>query len=206
MPSPSAAEEHLRVIRSLMEKATIYRAISAQAALFAGTLACAVGLFAQMKQAAPDSDQIFVIRWFCVLGLGAAANFYFLHRDARLRGETFASAGMRMALRAMAPPLVCGGCLSFLASETVTAALWILFYGLALLSTGHFAPRSLERLGYAFVAAGLAAVFLQKGGVFDNMSGAADLLMAVCFGLFHLVYAAFAWPRSQPQSALTTSS
>jgi hypothetical protein len=35
---PSKAEEDLRVIRSLMERATIYRAISAPTALVAGSL------------------------------------------------------------------------------------------------------------------------------------------------------------------------
>ena len=38
MPTRSEAEEHLRVIRSLMEKATIYRAISAPTALLGGVL------------------------------------------------------------------------------------------------------------------------------------------------------------------------
>jgi len=42
MPTRSDAEEHLRIIRSLMEKATIYRAISAPAALVGGALAVAL--------------------------------------------------------------------------------------------------------------------------------------------------------------------
>ena len=36
MIARSEAEEHLRIIRSLMEKATIYRALSAPAALVGG--------------------------------------------------------------------------------------------------------------------------------------------------------------------------
>lgn len=38
----SAAEEHLRVIRELMERATVYRAVSAPAALFCGLIALSV--------------------------------------------------------------------------------------------------------------------------------------------------------------------
>jgi len=41
MNERSRGEEHLRVIRSLMERATIYRAISAPTALLGGLLALA---------------------------------------------------------------------------------------------------------------------------------------------------------------------
>ncbi len=42
MQTATEAEEHLRVIRSLMEKATIYRAVSAPTALAAGMAALIV--------------------------------------------------------------------------------------------------------------------------------------------------------------------
>ena len=43
MKSPDAAAEHLRTIRSLMERATVYRAISGPGALLGGVLALGVG-------------------------------------------------------------------------------------------------------------------------------------------------------------------
>ena len=193
MPSPSAAEEHLRVIRSLMEKATIYRAISAQAALVAGSIACGVGFLIPKM----GSSSNFVWRWFAVLAVSAAVNFYFLHRDARRRGEPFVSAGMRMALRAMWPPLVCGGVVAFIFPAGWIVPFWLMFYGLALLSTVHFAPRSLERLGYVFLSCGLVALAMDTY-VRASLILPPDRLMAVTFGLLHIVYAACTWPRTQP--------
>src|SRR4051812_44632704 len=139
MPQPSDAEDHLRIIRSLMEKATIYRAISAHAALIGGVLACVAGgllagsndpfvkgLAGSRVHAVNAQVFGFQMKWFTVLVLSAAANFYFLYRDAERRGGGFLSPGMRPALRGgvPAPPwgagparplaptgLAAGGCL-----------------------------------------------------------------------------------------------
>ena len=121
MPSPSAAEEHLRLIRSLMERATIYRAIAAQAALIGGILSLVAGgllagkhdyfvtLLARAGVLAVNADLFgFLIKWTIVLVLAAAANFFYLYRNARSRHEPFISPGMRLALRAMTPALLCG--------------------------------------------------------------------------------------------------
>ncbi|MFL2480182.1 MAG: hypothetical protein ACJ0K4_11600 [Verrucomicrobiales bacterium] len=45
MKDSDHAVEHLKVIRGMMEKATIYRAISAPAAIFGGLLAMLVGFY-----------------------------------------------------------------------------------------------------------------------------------------------------------------
>jgi len=205
MPSPSAAEEHLRVIRSLMEKATIYRAISANAAIVAGTLACVSGFFLDGFHDTPATPIAFRVKWLCVLVLSSAVNFYFLRRDAVRRGEAFISAGMRMALRAMLPALLCGGVFTALFSEGTVVIFWMLFYGLALLSTVHFAPKSLERLGWAFLVVSIATLAI---GIYNGRMGVgpgeADRLMAFTFGLFHLVYAVCAWPRRQTEPVLAT--
>lgn len=205
MPSPSAAEEHLRVIRSLMEKATVYRAISANAALVAGTLACVSGFLLDRFHDVPATPFAFRVKWLCVLVLSSAINFYFLRRDALRRGEAFISAGMRMALRAMFPALLCGGVFTMLFTEGTVVAFWMLSYGLALLSTVHFAPKSLERLGWAFLAVAIVTLAI---GIYQGKLGVgpgdADRLMAFTFGFFHLVYAVCAWPRRQSEPELAT--
>ena len=205
MPSPSAAEEHLRVIRSLMEKATVYRAISANAAIVAGTLACVSGFLLDGFHDTPATPFAFRLKWLCVLVLSSAINFYFLRRDALRRGEAFISAGMRMALRAMLPALLCGGVFTALFAEGAVVIFWMLFYGLALLSTVHFAPKSLERLGWAFLLVGMATL---ASGIYKGRMGVgpgdADQLMAFTFGFFHLFYAVCAWPRRQSEPELAT--
>jgi hypothetical protein len=202
MLNPQSAEEHLRVIRSLMEKATVYRAISAHAAVVAGGLALAAAfLLPDLHDGAEGERWAFRLKWLVVLMFSALANFYFLHRDSGRRGEAFISAGMRMAFRAMSPALLFGGVFTILMSEWDVVPFWQISYGLALLSTVHFAPRSLERLGWSFLLIGLSlALWISfsshEGMVSFGRFCAPDVAMAGTFGLFHLIYAAFTWPRT----------
>ena len=87
----------------------------------------------------------------------------------------------------------------------------MLFYGVGLLATFHFAPRSITRLGWAFLAAGMGSFYLvltEKVEAFvaphaTGMSGthlSANILMAATFGLFHLIYAACTWTRRPAES------
>ena len=202
------AEENLRVIRSLMEKATVYRAISAPSALVGGALAVAVSLLLIQFQ----RDQIhasfsawtcFGLPWLGVLALTGAANVYFLWHDSRRRGEVFVSGGMRLAIRALLPGfLVAGVFTAFLLRsnelQAPLACIWVLCYGLALLATADFAPRSIARLGWSFLLCGLGlavAVLGFKAELFSNPARSANLIMGATFGLFHLIYAACTWPR-----------
>lgn len=208
------AEENLRVIRSLMEKATIYRALSAPTALVGGVASViAGGLLIARWRLVPDGLEAawvrgwFLAGWGAVLALTGAANTWFLWRDARRRGDSFLSSGMRHALTAMAPAIVCGAGLSiFLIGwdlELLLPPFWMLCYGLALLATRGFAPRSIQRLGWAFHLAGFVALFVLTRprplmGLDDgemNFSTAGNLAMVATFGLFHLIYAACTWPR-----------
>src|SRR6478672_4915551 len=106
------AEEDLRVIRSLMERATVYRAISAPSALVAGLLSAAAAGFVyynntiQMVLGRLVRPRELVGTWLVVLVLAAAANAWFLSSEASRAGRAFFSSGMRLALRAIVPNLL----------------------------------------------------------------------------------------------------
>jgi hypothetical protein len=111
---------------------------------------------------------------------------------------------MKLALRAIVPNLLipAGFTVWFFATgynggaESELAVLWIAFYGLALLSTGLFAPRSLALLGWAFLLSGLAIPALTN--VLEDLpADLPNLAMGITFGLYHLVYAVCAWPRKR---------
>ena len=72
-------------------------------------------------------------------------------------------------------------------------AVWIAFYGLALLATALFAPRSLVFLGWAFLLTGLLILFWPKSLGDDPRGMFPNLAMSATFGLYHLVYAACVW-------------
>lgn len=203
MSTTEAALENLRIIRSLMEKAHIYRAVSAPAALTGGALALVASAWpvwhALANQgAAAMCDLCFLGTWLAILAVASVLNFVLLAKEAARRNQPFVSAGMRMALRAFAPPMLVGGVvgiglIAFLHNLTLATLIWALCYGLALLGTASFSPRSLVRLGWAFVATGLLLfiVWATKRDV-DLLSSdlaPASLVMGITFGLLHVVYA-----------------
>ncbi len=236
MPTPSEAEEHLRVIRSLMERATVYRAISAPAAAIGGFLAIVAsfafgnwletpgalllalprstlflaGGFAQNPAgpvAVNSAHIVFCGLWMLVVLAAAAVNFGSLWLDSRRRGAPFASAGMRMALRALLPSYLFAAYWTWLVSggrfAPLAAPIWIVCHGLALLATAHFAPRSLIYLGWSFLIAGFASIAPIASAVLSPFSAGltslreidygipvAQAWMAMTFGALHLIYAA----------------
>jgi len=97
----SKAEEDLRVIRSLMERATVYRAISAPAALVAGLLSIfAAGAIYRR----PVHGRVFADVWLIVLALAVVDEciFYLARSQGPMAARLFSS-GMKLALRAIAP-------------------------------------------------------------------------------------------------------
>jgi len=203
----SKAEEHLRVIRSLMERATIYRAISATTALVAGLLSifAAVAIFLNNETGFNVGFQItsreFAFVWLVVLLISLMANAFFIRREALRTGRPFISPAMKLALRAIAPCLLIPLSVTvwFLQTgylgnqEFFLVAVWTGFYGLALLSTNLFAPRSLALLGWAFLLTSVAIPVLDRAIETDFSADTPDLAMGVTFGLYHLIYAACTW-------------
>jgi hypothetical protein len=218
MNEQERAEEHLKTIRRMMERATIYRAISAPTALVGGLLSLmASGYYLKwFHHFGPgdflSSDQNNFLRlWMLVLILTAAANTVFIVGGSRKRGEPVLSASMKAAFIALAPAFITGGAFTLYFAgmgwiplvDFYLAIGWSVFYGLGLLATSHFAPRSLTLLGYAFLVSGLAAFLAYRfsNGFTDVITGEPDtkptgiLFMALTFGLYHLIYAVCAWPR-----------
>jgi hypothetical protein len=206
MIARSEAEEHLRIIRTLMERGTIYRALSAPAALVGALLslaAAALVFILERRSGTPVSSHTFAAIWSVVFVVTAVTSLYLIKCDADRRGEPFLSHGARSALRAMLPALLVAAVLtlgSFLGG-TVPQQVpwWMALYGVALLGMTHFAPRSVVILGWAFTIAGALALCgvpqNALAGVLTHPMDAPSLLMALSFGLFHLVYALCTWPR-----------
>jgi hypothetical protein len=212
------AEEHLKTIRRMMERATIYRAISAPTACVGGILSLiAFAVYVKWFNHFGPSDFIgsdenyFLRLWLAVLVLTAAANTLFIVAGAKKRGEPVFSPSMKAAFTALAPAFIAGGFFTFYFAGTGWVPIidvwlsigWCVFYGLGLLATSHFAPRSLTLLGWAFLVTGLAvfAVYRFTSGmtsVFNadfTMRPVGAGIMALTFGLFHIIYAFCAWPR-----------
>lgn len=194
------AEEQLTTIRTLLERATVYRALSVPGAALAGVLA---GLGAAFGCSGGSGR--FLMVWMSVLAAAAVANTLVLARQARTDGRPLFSPGLRLALRGLWPPMLAGGFIGILFAMAghleAAAAFWALFYGLSLLATREFAPRSICRLGHAFTLAGLfgvGAAWDIEAGAFAGGAGVpAPLFLAATFCAFHLIYAALVFPATR---------
>jgi hypothetical protein len=191
-----------------MERAHIYRSVSAPAALIGGMLAVVVAVLgvklnmpAEGRHAVDGSfgSRQFLFTWLGVLAVSGVANLWLLMRESGHKGQPAVTEGMRMALRAIVPPLLTGGvlgvCLIWFQENVELAALvWILCYGLALQATVSFAPRGIIRLARAFLITGqvLTLLWFWRGGLGTTLGSeaVASLMMGLTFGLYHVVYGA----------------
>lgn len=190
-----SAHENLQVIRDLMERATVYRAISATPALVGGLLAIAISLIFWLK-----GDHIgktaFVLSWLGVLIVVDALNTWLLFRESKSRQGEFPSQKMIHGIFAMGPPMIVLGCLGLIQAwvhgEFVQCVLlWIFGYGLGLLATSSFAPGSIKKLGWQFLAFGAVFVLLHEFEIKDfgeNTIRNSSHFMFFSFGLLHLLY------------------
>jgi len=205
MPTRSEAEDNLRVIRSLMERATIYRAISAPVALAGGLaslIACSIvstGL-PPFKVDPLATPLFFFSAWIGVLVVTVFINIFFLWKESQVRGGPFISPGMLAAVYALAPCWLVAAILTafWMKIPWLVPMFWMILYGLGLLATRYFAPHSIVLLGWAFVAGGLFSLLIFMGpsaGEPILQLHTANLCMGGTFGLFHIIYAACTWPR-----------
>ncbi len=198
MTTREEAAEQLRVIRSMMERATVFRALSGETALIGGAAALGAAWISETR-----TGWSWATIWLGGLAAVLLFNLYQLVRMARARNGQVWTSGLKLALRGALPSIIAGGFLGLLAvrsgqpSSTILAAcFWILHYGLALLAIREFAPKSMVWLGWAFVLFGVAAL-ASLTGLIDQETAPliakvrnGSRLMAIAFGGFHLLYGA----------------
>jgi hypothetical protein len=189
-----AAEENLLVIRTLMERATVYRAVSTQVAAWAGLLSVsAYGVHSFFQKADLFLDtKSFLVLWGSVFGLTIAGNFFFLIQESKQRGQSRISPAFRKALLGVFPAYLMGAIFTLLlwSAPFKEVIFWLIFYGLGLLGTQHFAPRSMIVLGWFFILTGGGIMaYMSLWGVPDPSALVASTVMALTFGGYHLIYA-----------------
>jgi hypothetical protein len=209
-----SASSQLRVIRSLMERATIYRSISAPTALVGGLLSLGgfvTAYYSKHHQNHPLSPSEFLIVWLVILGLTGFANTIFLWRSSVQRGEPFLSSGMKLALMSLAPAFFAAGVMTLMIHRPIQLSLlWITLYGVGLLATQHFAPRSIVVLGLTFFLSGCVLLvgwkhFFMADGHGEPTALTVSAIMAATFGGFHLAYAAAVWALGEERSEAVPS-
>ena len=201
MAEPTVGEE--QAVVALMQRARLYHETAPRLALAAGILsllaAGGISMSARVLQH-PVRSREFALIWIVVFIVVLLLK-QLLVRTAET--EAIISEGKRIARRAILPnvviPIMFTGWFlmnGYLGAQEVNLVVaWIAFYGLTLLSVSLFGPSSLAALGWAFLLTSLSvpvAIELIDRYFSVNIP---NLLMGATFGLYHLIYAACAWPR-----------
>lgn len=192
------AAQRLEEIQTLMERSTLYRRALAPTSTLTGCLGMAAGWLGWSLQI--EYGPQFCLFWMLTSLVCLTLSSLMIRKQALVDREPFWSPPTRRVATAMAPALVCGAALGFLATMRGDLPdsfywgippLWMLFYGCALFSAGFFMPRGIKLFGAAFVLTGLvslATAFQQahEGGMDPRSQG--HIVMGSTFGFLHFAY------------------
>jgi hypothetical protein len=190
------AAEHLQVIRTLMERSSIYRRALAPVMLVSGFVGLAGAGAAYFLPTA--TSRSFTLHWMVVGLVTLTAASLLVRRQALKDSDPFWS----LPTQRVAAGLFSGfftGLVVGLAALTqpalwptwLLAALWALCYGGALRAAGFFMERGIKLFGSIFLAAG--ALILLSGGYCPWLTRplAGHVLMGATFGFLHLAYGVY---------------
>jgi hypothetical protein len=200
---PNWAEENLQVIRTLMERAGLYRRALAPVMTFVGVVGIATGTIGRFLQV--ESLLGFLSIWIPAALLAGGGAFLIIRRQALTASEAFWTAPTRRVALAIGQPFVAAALftlpiLCLLASMKggmvghlqLAASLWLGFYGCGLHAAGQFISRGVRILGWGFVCAGAINLYVWQTLTLVHM-GPLPLwldphgLMGATFGGFHLI-------------------
>lgn len=202
---PNWAEENLQVIRTLMERAGLYRRALAPVMLTVGLLGLGGGFVGEALRF--ESVPSFFGLWFTVALVAVGLALMIVRRQALRSAEKFWTPPTRKICLAMTPALTAGFLIAAIpfidtggpASARGYAVAWPLLYGCALHSAGQFISRGVRLLGWAFVLCSVGIGYLAMSSeMHSGLRGEAGsrlfrphFLMGFMFGGFHLLAAIY---------------
>src|SRR5205814_164554 len=154
---PNWAAEHLQTIRTLMERAAVYRRALAPIMIFNGVVGIAGALAGWVLKI--ETVQGFILFWASLGVVALAGSFLLVRRQALKESEPFWSPPTRRVAQAMLPPLVAGLILGAVGLVYVDSAsqnlghvlamlwlplAWVILYGCAFHAAGFFMPRGMR--------------------------------------------------------------
>jgi hypothetical protein len=183
------AERDIKLIRQIMERSAHYMNFSGVSGIVAGMLALA-GCWATYWIAynVPEKrqDPLYLTTWIAILILAICQDFVLGQRKARKRGEAFFTPATAQVIRAVVPGVFIAFVLSLqalrLGQLDIIPAIWALGYGAAVFAAGLFTVREVRVFGILQMATGAVGLF------FFSQSENSLYLLAVSFGLYHILY------------------
>jgi hypothetical protein len=178
------AMDNLRYIRDTIERAGSFTAVpGAGGILMAGT-ALAAAWMAHMESVGGRGGGRWLAVWLAEAVVALAIGILAAARKSRRAGLPVVSGPGRKFLAGFAPAMAAGAVLTgalFAAGGTAfLPGMWLLLYGAAVVSAGGASVRVVPMMGFCFMAAGTAALFLPAAW--------GDAALAAGFGGIHMVF------------------
>jgi hypothetical protein len=204
---PNWAAEHLQVIRTIMERAAVYRRALAPIMIVTGSIGVLAGIAGWLLRI--QAPQAFIGYWAGVAVVALILAFVMVRRQALREAEPFWSPPTRRVAQALLAPLFVGsvfGVLGFAAPASIglqpatLPSLWVLLYGCALTAAGFFMQRGIKLLGWLFIFCGCALMARFSSGPLSLLGG--HQIMGGVFGGFHLAYGIYLYFTEQRREGL----
>ena len=199
------AAENLQTIRTLMERATVYRRALAPLMTFSGVVGIAAAAIGEAKHI--HDSQTFARYWMVVSLVAFGGVMLLIRRQALRDGEPFWSGPTRRVTQAVAPAFAAGMIAGVVFAWKVDGVewtpflpiIWVLCYGCALHSAGFFIPRGVRLLGWLFVLGGGGALLtiLGRDWLSPRLS---QPLMGGFFGVLQLGYGGYLYVTERRRS------
>lgn len=182
IPLHGRAMENLRYIRETMERAGSFTAVSGWGEVAIGLTALGAAWLAH-RQATPEA---WLGVWLAEALLAVAIGGGAMAWKARQMGTQLLSQAGKKFIRSLVPALSAGAVLTVALVQTgsywLLPGVWLLLYGVAVVTGGALSVRSVPAMGAAFMVLGTVALLAPA-------SWAAPLL-AAGFGGVHIVFGA----------------
>jgi hypothetical protein len=175
------AANNLQFIRDTMERAAPFTAVPGAGGVLIGLSALATGFFARGH---PPQARFWI--WLFEGCLAAGIGMTALYRKSKRLSFPLSSRTAKRALFSFATPLAAAAMLTvalYRINETgLFAGLWLLLYGVAVITAGAFSVRVVPLMGLCFMALGLVALL--------TPIALGNMWMTAGFGAFHLIFGA----------------
>jgi hypothetical protein len=175
------AMDNLRFIRETMERAGSFTAVSGWGEVVIGFTA----IIAAIVAARQDHEALWLGVWLAEAGLAAGIAVAFMAAKAHAANMPLFSGPMRKLLLSLSPPLVAGAVLTLVLFRSgqleLLPGMWLLLYGVGVVSAGTFSVRIVPAMGAAFMLAGAGALLLPSASLAFLIAGFGGL--NIVFGL-----------------------
>lgn len=185
-PSPTASPDplsQLAFIRNTMESASVFTSVPGKGQILIGMTAMVATYIAALIPY-PQSSQRWLLVWMCEAILALSIGAFTMQKKAQRAGQSLFTGVGKKVLMNLTPALFVGAMLTVLLHHldmnSPIPAMWLMLYGIAVISGGAFSVGIVPVMGICFVVLGALTAWMPVAWT--------DWSMALGFGGLHIIF------------------